>query len=218
MRKKVLIIGSGKHAKVVAYNLLSENKYDIAGFVTTDKIGQSTYLGYPLFDSFINFDKAQINNLKDIFKTDLFHIGFGSTKYRKLVFNFFIENVWEPVNIIHPSAVISPYAKLGNGILIEAGCLITSNPMIGNNILINTGSQINHDNIVHNHVHIASGVILSGSVEIGENTLLDDGVIVTKDRKIGSNCIIGAGSVVTKNIPDNKIAYGIPCKIIRDNS
>ncbi len=59
---------------------------------------------------------------------------------------------------------------------------------------------------------------MSGSVEIGENTLLAAGVIVTKDRKIGANCIIGAGSVVTKDIPDNKIAYGIPCKIIHDNS
>ncbi len=217
MRKKVLIIGGGKHARVVAYNLLSENKYDIAGFVTTDKIGQSSYLGYPLFDSYIDFDKEQINNLKDIFKTDLFHIGFGSIKNRKLVFNFFIENGWEPVNIIHPSAVVSPFAKLGNGILIEAGCLITPNPIIGNNVLINVGSQINHDNIIYDHVQIASGVITSGSVEIGENTLIDAGVIITKNKKVGANCIIGAGSVVTKDIPDNKIAYGVPCRIIRDN-
>lgn len=34
---------------------------------------------------------------------------------------------------------------------------------------------------------------------------------------IGNNVVIGAGSVVTKDIPDNKIAYGNPCKIIKDN-
>ena len=34
---------------------------------------------------------------------------------------------------------------------------------------------------------------------------------------IGNNVIIGAGSVVTKNIPDNVVAYGNPCKIIREN-
>ena len=91
MRKKVLIIGSGKHARVVAYNILSENKQDIAGFVTTDRIGQSSYLGFLSFDSFINFDKAQINYLKDIFITNLFHIEFGSIKYKKLVFNFLLK-------------------------------------------------------------------------------------------------------------------------------
>lgn len=32
---------------------------------------------------------------------------------------------------------------------------------------------------------------------------------------IGNNVVIGAGSVVTKDIPDNKIAFGVPCKVIR---
>jgi acetyltransferase-like isoleucine patch superfamily enzyme len=35
--------------------------------------------------------------------------------------------------------------------------------------------------------------------------------------KIGKNCVIGAGSIVTKDIPDDVIAYGSPCKIIREN-
>ena len=42
-------------------------------------------------------------------------------------------------------------------------------------------------------------------------------VIVLPGVTIGDNVIIGAGSVVTKDIPDNKIAYGNPCRIIRDN-
>jgi acetyltransferase-like isoleucine patch superfamily enzyme len=35
--------------------------------------------------------------------------------------------------------------------------------------------------------------------------------------KIGKNVIIGAGSLVTKDIPDNVVAYGNPCKIVRKN-
>ena len=82
-------------------------------------------------------------------------------------------------------------------------------------MVINTGSQVNHDNVIGDHVYIASGVILSGGVIIGENTLLDDGVIVTLGSKVGKNSIIGAGAVVTKDIPDNVVAYGSPCKVIR---
>jgi len=43
------------------------------------------------------------------------------------------------------------------------------------------------------------------------------GTNVIDSRRIGKNTIIGAGSVVTKDIPDNVIAYGNPCKVIRDN-
>ena len=34
---------------------------------------------------------------------------------------------------------------------------------------------------------------------------------------IGDNVVIGAGSVVTKDIPDNTIAYGDPCRVVREN-
>ena len=43
------------------------------------------------------------------------------------------------------------------------------------------------------------------------NYIIIDGI------KIGRNSVIGAGSVVTKDIPDNVVAYGNPCKIIREN-
>ena len=217
MKERIIIIGSGRHAKVVAYNLISQCKYEIACFATTDNILETTFMGYPLISSFINFDLSNLNCLKDKFKTNLFHIGFGDMKYRKDVYEFFITNGWEGKTIIHPSAIIAPEVRIGKGVLIEAGCLITPNPIIGDNVIINTGSQVNHDNIIHNHVHIAAGVVTSGSIEIGENSLIDAGVIITMNKKVGSNCIIGAGSIVTKNIPSGKIAYGIPCRVIRDN-
>nr|KEH96466.1 maltose O-acetyltransferase [Clostridium botulinum D str. 16868] len=35
--------------------------------------------------------------------------------------------------------------------------------------------------------------------------------------KIGENVVIGAGSIVTKDIPSNKVAYGNPCRVVREN-
>jgi maltose O-acetyltransferase len=43
------------------------------------------------------------------------------------------------------------------------------------------------------------------------------GTNILHQVKIGKNTIIGAGSVVTKDIPDNVVAYGSPCKIIKEN-
>lgn len=153
----------------------------------------------------------------NIYKTNKFFIGFGNMKYRKHVYEEFVNAGWEAVNIYHPDAIISNDSKIGKGVLIEAGCLITPNPIIGDNVVINTGSQVNHDNIISDHVYIASGIILSGGVTIGQNTLIDDGVIVTLGKKIGENCIVGGGSVVTKDISSSVVAYGNPAKIIRKN-
>lgn len=54
-------------------------------------------------------------------------------------------------------------------------------------------------------------------VVIGNNVWIGGGVIIMPGVTIGDNVVIGAGSVVTKNIPSNKIAYGNPCRVVRDN-
>lgn len=54
-------------------------------------------------------------------------------------------------------------------------------------------------------------------VIIGNNVWIGGGAIILPGVTIGDNVVIGAGSVVTKDIPSNKIAYGNPCKVIKDN-
>lgn len=217
-KKKIILIGAGQHCNVVMYNIAAEGKYEVACIAEVDegKWGQEIN-GVPVVP-FINFSKEAMAKIEDEFHTNLFFISFGAMRWRKKVYEFLSQNGWEAVNIIHPDAVVSPTAKIGKGVLIECGCLITPSPVIGNNVLVNTGSQVNHDNIVEDHVYIASGVILSGGVTIGNNTLLDDGVIVTLGTKVGKDSLIGAGAVVTKDIPDGVVAYGNPCKVIRENT
>ncbi len=213
--ERVVIIGCGQHANVVTYNLKCQGKYDLIGYFDADKqkVGE-VYNGLPVLDCYKNTD---LSELREKYEVSKFFIGFGNMKYRKAVYNDFVSAGWQGANIFHPNAVISTGAVIGDGVLIEAGCLITPNPVIGNNVVINTGSQVNHDNVVESHVYIASGVILSGGVTIRENTLIDDGVIVCLGRTVGKNCIIGAGAVVTKDVPDNVVAYGNPCRVIREN-
>ena len=54
-------------------------------------------------------------------------------------------------------------------------------------------------------------------VTIGNNVWIGGGVIIMPGVTIGDNVVIGAGSVVTKDIPANKIAFGNPCRVVRDN-
>ena len=58
---------------------------------------------------------------------------------------------------------------------------------------------------------------LTAPVVVGNNVWIGGGAIIMPGVKIGDNVVIGAGSVVTKDIPSNKIAYGNPCKVIKDN-
>lgn len=213
MKEKIVLVGSGQHANVVMYNIKEQGKYEVVCFLDSDE----KKVGHEIEGIKVAGNYNDLAVIREGYGTNKFFIAFGNMKYRKFVFQHFIDCGWEAVNIIHPQAVVSPDAVIGKGVLIECGCLITPNPVIGDNVVVNTGSQINHDNIIGDHVYIAGGVVLSGGVTINENTLLDDGVIVSLGKSVGKNSLIGAGSVVTKDIADGVICYGNPAREIRRN-
>lgn len=57
----------------------------------------------------------------------------------------------------------------------------------------------------------------SAPVTIGDNVWIGGGAIIMPGVVIGDNVVIGAGSVVTKDIPGDTIAYGNPCRVVREN-
>ena len=52
-------------------------------------------------------------------------------------------------------------------------------------------------------------------IEIGESVWIGGGAIICPGVKIGDRAVIGAGSVVTKDVPNDVVAAGNPCKVIR---
>lgn len=59
------------------------------------------------------------------------------------------------------------------------------------------------------------GLEYAKPIEVGDNVWIGGNVVVLPGVKIGDNCVIGAGSVVTKDVPENSVAVGNPCKVIR---
>lgn len=54
-------------------------------------------------------------------------------------------------------------------------------------------------------------------VTIGDDVWIGGGAILLPGVTIGNNVVIGAGSVVTHSLPDNVVAFGAPCRVIREN-
>lgn len=59
------------------------------------------------------------------------------------------------------------------------------------------------------------GYQFNASVHIGKNCWIGGGVIIVPGVTIGDNTVVGAGSVVTKDLPDNVVAVGNPCRVLR---
>lgn len=117
---------------------------------------------------------------------------------------------------------------LGNNVSINMNCtFVDCNKIeIGNNVLIASNVQLY---TAAHPVELSERLVPewqpeSGAyfcrtyalpIKIGNGCWLGGGVIVLPGVTIGDGCVIGAGSVVTKDIPDNSVAVGNPCRVIR---
>ena len=121
------------------------------------------------------------------------------------------------INVIHKGLDMSHTSKLGDGILINSKVSIAAHTVIGDFVSINRHVSIGHHTTIGDYCSINPGTNIAGNVTIGEGTTIGMGTSIIDKIKIGKNTIIGAGSLVTKDIPDNVVAYGSPCKVIKEN-
>lgn len=118
----------------------------------------------------------------------------------------------------------------GNNCEVNMGCTFLDDNIIkvGDNALVAPGVQILTAFHPTNAQDRFGDVKDDGSftfcktqtapVTIGDNVWIGGGAIIMPGVTIGDNVVIGAGSVVTKDIPSNKVAYGNPCKVKRENN
>jgi len=188
---KILIIGSGGHAKVCIDLIEETPQFEIIGIVSPDL--SKEFCSYPIL--------GDDNDLKDLKQnTDHALIGIGQIRNpnsRILVFNKLKEFGFNLPTIVSQSSFISPKSKLGEGSVVLRNCIVNRDAKIGSNSIINNKALIEHDVTIGDNCHISTGALVNGGVEIGNNcfvgsgSVIKQGIIIKDDSFIQANSFIG---------------------------
>ncbi len=209
---RVLIIGAGGHAQVVADILLRARESGEAvtpmGFLDDNpELAGLSLLDLPVLGP----SEARHRILHEAVI-----VAIGDNVTRKSVYEL-IKNEGEELAIaIHPGAIVAPDVRIGRGTMISPGAIVNTGSRIGENVILNTGCTVDHHNFIENHVHIAPGVHMGGEVAVGEGSLVGIGATVMPRKRIGRWSIVGAGALVREDVPDGVVVAGVPARIVRD--
>lgn len=200
MKEKLVIIGAGGHGKVCAgiaelmgykeIKFLDDNP-EVAGTLGTTELLPGLVAEYDVF------------------------VAVGSNAVRKMLTERAKSLGADLATLVHPNAVVSKYASVGEGTVVMAGAVINPGAEIGRGAIVNTCGSVDHDCRVGDFAHIAVGAHLTGTVEVGAMTLIGAGATVINNLRVCENCIIGAGAVVIRNISEPGTYVGVPVRKIK---
>ena len=192
------LYGASGHGKVIK-EILNANNIVVRTFVDDNK-NVNECSGLPVLHD--------ASNLSPII------VSIGDNKIRKSVVRKLMtsnENVQFPT-VIHPSAIVSPSAKIGEGTVVMAGAIINADAVIGKHCIVNTGASIDHECVIGDYCHVAPHSTLCGQVNVGEGTIVGACACAIPCVTIGNWVTIGAGAAVIHDIDDGKTAVGVPAK------
>jgi sugar O-acyltransferase (sialic acid O-acetyltransferase NeuD family) len=198
------IVGTGGFAREVYMILEALNlKNDFGGFLEPDHIWEEKFK-----DTLIYGHKVLPQSSFQS-KKDEAIIGIGDPKIREKVVHQLPDDTFYP-SIIHPTAVISNYVKMGEGAIITAGTVVTVDIEIGRQCQLNLLTTIGHDCIIGDYFTTAPDVNISGICTFGDYIYFGTNSCVRQKITICDNVTIGMGGVVVKNITEPGVYIGNP--------
>ena len=206
-KEKVVVLGSGGHAKVVIDILEAEGRFEIVGLTTKDALQN---LGnYPVLGD----DEILPDLLAQGVAWAAIGVGgYTSNALRKQIYQHVKSLGFHVATAVHPSAVITGGVSIGQGSVIFAGVVLNPQVMIGDNVVVATGSTVDHETRVENHVLISAGVTVGAKVTIQEGALLAIGSTIVSGVTVGKNALVCAGAVVIRDVPDDARVLGVPAR------
>lgn len=201
----LLIIGAGGHGKVVADAALESGKWSDILFLDDAWPEKKSNGAWEILGA--------ANHMRD-WKGRATHavVAIGNNQLRMELQAKLVAAGFEIATIIHPSARVSRFARLGKGSVVFANAVINVDARIGEAAIINTAATVDHDCQLGVGVHVAPGANLGGGVTVGNFTWIGIGAAVRHYTTIGENVTVGAGAVVVANIADGVTAIGVPAR------
>jgi sugar O-acyltransferase (sialic acid O-acetyltransferase NeuD family) len=209
MSFRVIVVGAGGHAAVVADALLACGQA-VIGFTDND----ADRHGRRLCDLEVLGSDDEILARHSPQRLRLAN-GIGGTRglaLRARVQRGLEAQGWQFVTVQHPSAVVSQFSRLGQGVQLLARSVVQPGAVVGDGSIINTGAVVEHDCVIGDYVHVAPGALLCGTVKVGARCHIGAGAVVRQSVGLGPETIVGAGAVVITDFEGGGTLVGAPAR------
>ncbi|MFO7695901.1 MAG: acetyltransferase [Anaerolineae bacterium] len=207
MSVPLVLIGASGHGRV-AIDIARAMGLEIAGLIDRAREPGEVVDGVPVL--------CREPEECDILRagTDWF-VAVGDNEVREALFGRILAIAGRPaVSLVHPSAVISPRAELGEGCFVAPLAAVNAGAVLGKGVILNTAASVDHECRIEDFAQICPGCRLAGNVTVGLRAFLGTGAVAIPGVLIGEDSVVGAGSIVHRDLPAGVRAVGTSARVV----
>ena len=210
--QRIVVLGTGGNALDIADTVAAlgpKAGFEFAGFLDDDpSLAGRTVLGYPVLGAL--------------------------SAARTLVGCLFVNGIGNPDNflrkaeivattglpldrfatLVHPTATVSPSARLGRGVVLLQHVTVAARASIGDHVIVLPAAIVSHDVEVGDYSCIAGGACLSGRVHVGAHCYVGSNASVRQGVRISARALVGMGAAVVDDVPPGEVFAGVPARRI----
>lgn len=210
--KDLVILGAGGHAREVWWLCEDVNQsarsWNLLGFIDEAPASAGKVLcDLPVLGGFGWFEGRA--------EKPFVICGVGSNRTRRRFAEKTRSLGLRHATLIHPMVRKSRFVEIGEGSVVCAGTVLTTQVRVGAHVNLNLGCTVSHDTVIEDFCNVSPGVHLSGAVHLEEGVDVGTGAVVLPGKRVGRDSTIGAGAVVTADVPPRSVAVGIPARVVR---
>ena len=207
--KKILIVGAGGFGRELLQWIKDINAekptWQIGGFLDDNlQALDGVEIDYPVVGTISDWQP------KD---DEVFALAMGKPQLKRMVVEKLKSRGAHFAAVIHPTALVSPFAHYGEGLVMFPYSKLSCNSTVGDFVSILT-TPIGHDNEIGDYTMISGGCNIVRNVKIGKDVFVAAGVCIAQDVVVKDGAYIGLGSVVLKDVKAGTKVFGNPARII----
>ena len=207
--KKILIVGAGGFGRELLQWIKDINAekptWEIGGFLDDNlQALDGVEIDYPVVGTISDWQP------KD---DEVFALAMGKPQLKRMVVEKLKSRGAHFAAVIHPTALVSPFAHYGEGLVVFPYSKLSCNSTVGDFVSILT-TPIGHDNEIGDYTMISGGCNIVRNVKIGKDVFVAAGVCIAQDVVVKDGAYIGLGSVVLKDVKAGTKVFGNPARII----
>lgn len=203
----LVVFGAGGHGKVVCDILLSRGDV-VAGFLDDHRPAGEIVLGLPVLGGAAWLARPENRGARVA-------LGVGDNAARERVANACVEAGATLVAAVHPQAVVSRSASIGEGAAVMALAVVNPDARVERGAIVNTAAVVEHDCVVGAFAHVSPNSVMGGACRVGALAQLGIGASMLPGTSVGDRSIVGGGGLVVRDIPPSSIAFGVPARVSR---